>query len=482
MARFQAGPNTFFPVGPAEQGKPQGFAVKRGDVTGSPIGANYYVPEFQRYLTTLGSNPVAGSPLADYVDVNPTTEVSGLDPDALVGFIPMQAVSDGATGEYTVSDRPLRELRTGYTSFRDGDVLWAKITPSMQNGKSCIVEGLPNGIGFGSTEFHVARVRDSDVSAKFVMEFLSQVSVRRIATYTFTGSAGQQRVPSSFLERLPFPKLPTARQQELVGAMDAARVERKGQLEEADKLLAGLDAFIFDSLGLEFSTPNPTRTYAVRNQVVKQRLDSHFHSPEFSQLHQMLSRTHCEPLGSIATFSRETWKPQDHGQETFRYIEISNVDPKTGEAHWNNVPTSEAPSRARMEIQAGDLIVSLTRPHRGSIAQLGPEFEGCVASTGFAVIRNVAGHVRRDYLWCILRSSICLSQMRQRSSGGNYPAITEAELGNIAVPVPEEHIQSHVATEVVHCIQEALRLRSEAERGWQEAKRWFEVQLLGPIT
>ena len=482
MARLQAGPDTFFSVGPAEQGKPQCFAVKRGDVTGSPLGANFYVPDLRRYLTTLGSNPVATGPLSDYVDVNPSMEVSSLDPDALVGFIPMQAVSGSATGEYTVSDRPLEEVRTGYTPFSDGDVLWAKITPSMQNGKSCIVNGLPNGIGFGSTEFHVVRVRDTGVSARFVMEFLSQVSVRRIATYAFTGSAGQQRVPSTFLENLPFPKFSMSRQQELVAAMDAARVERKGKLEEADKLLAGLDYFILDALGLVLPTPEPTRVFAVRNQVVQQRFDSHFHSPEFAQVQQVLSQTQCEQLGKIATFSRETWRPQDHDQETFRYIEIANVDPKTGEAYWNSVPTSEAPSRARMRIRANDLIVSLTRPHHGSIAHLGPEFEGCVASTGFAVIRDVAARVHRDYLWCILRSRICLSQMRQRASGGNYPAITEAELRNIAVPVPEEDIQSHVSTEAIRRVEEARRLRSEAERGWQAAKRWFEVQLLGPIT
>ena len=86
----------------------------------------------------------------------------------------------------------------------------------MQNGKSCIVEGLPNGVGYGSTEFHVLRVREEGVATEFVKEFVSQRRLRQIATYVFTGSAGQQRVPAEFLASLPFPKLPEALQIEIV--------------------------------------------------------------------------------------------------------------------------------------------------------------------------------------------------------------------------------------------------------------------------
>ena len=454
--------------------------MKRGDIAGLSLTSNYYAPELWAYLRRLAENPATTKQLSEYVAINPPIELTGMDDVAMVGFIPMQSVADRATGEYVVTDRPLREVRRGFTPFADGDILWAKITPSMQNGKTCLVQGLSNGIGFGSTEFHVIRVLDEEVSPKFVLDFLGQDTVRRIATYSFTGTAGQQRVPPSFLQDLPFPAISMARQLELVAAMDAARQERKSKLEQYDALLSGTDDFILDALGVRLPEPDVRQVFAVNHQTARQRLDTHFHLPEYAQFQDALLQTNHEQLGDIAMFSTETWKHQDHKEDTFRYIEIASVDPKTGEAGWSDVPTEEAPSRARMRIRSNDLIVSLTRPHYGSIALLDAGFEGCVASTGFAVIREIAPHVDRKYLWCILRAQFSLMQMLRRSSGGNYPAITEPELRKIIVPVPTMETQSHIATNISLKLTEARRLRAEAEEVWMGAGRWFEGQLVGP--
>ena len=273
--------------------------------------------------------------------------------------------------------------------------------------------------------------------------------------------------------------LPGSRREEMVARMLSARSARREKLAKAEALMIGLDEVVMDALGLLALPQDSRQVFAVRHQVAQLRLDPHFHSPEFARVQQMLSQVKCETLGSIASLSKETWRPQDHDQPTFQYIEIATVDPRTGEADWNTVPTDEAPSRARMRIRVDDLIISLTRPHHGSIAHLGPEFEGCVASTGFAVVRDVADYVHRDYLWCVLRTRMCLSQMLQRASGGNYPAITEAELRNILVPIPDQNTQHNVAAEAVRRLDEARRLRAEADGDQQEAKQWFEGQLMG---
>ena len=147
----------------------------------------------------------------------------------------MDAVSDGATGDFTFEERPIGEVRKGYTPFEDGDILWAKITPCMQNGKSCIVEGLPSGIGFGSTEFHVLRVLDKGIITGFVKEFVSQGILREAATNVFTGnSAGQQRVPAEFLASLPFPKIPESEQIEIVEEIAGIRAKARRLRGEAE--------------------------------------------------------------------------------------------------------------------------------------------------------------------------------------------------------------------------------------------------------
>ena len=210
------------------------FAVKQGDLNELQLSPSRYMPELQIFLNRLQSLPTTTKPLGAYVDINPQVDVSGLDSQELVGFIPMSAVSDGATGKYKFVGRPLEEVRKGYTPFLNGDILWAKITPCMQNGKSCIVENLPNGVGFGSTEFHVLRIKDREISKEFLLEFISQKTLRRVATYAFTGSAGQQRVPAEFLESLPFPKIPKSYQEELIKKIKAARTQAANLRSEAE--------------------------------------------------------------------------------------------------------------------------------------------------------------------------------------------------------------------------------------------------------
>ncbi len=318
----------------------------------------------------------------------------------------------------------------------------------------------------------------SDISAKFVAAFLD-TEIGRLQLNLVKGRSAQPHINAAEVAALQILLPPITEQQNLVDAIDTAREERRAKVAEADALLAGIDGFLLDSLGMMAPVDDGRRVFAVSSEGVFSRLDPHFHSPAFARIERMLAQVNCEPLGRIATFSKETWRPQDHGQPTFRYIEINTANPQTGEANWNEVPTLEAPSRARMKVQAKDIIVSLTRPHHGSIAYLGPEFDGCIASTGFAVIRNVPEHISRDYLWCVLRAQFCLQQMLQRASGGNYPAITEPELAKILVPVPDKAIQNVIAAEVSRRSEDARRLRAEAEAGWEGAKGWFEEELLG---
>ena len=101
-------------------------------------------------------------------------------------------------------NRPYAEIKKGYTYFGENDVIFAKITPCMQNGKNAIVTGLIGGIGFGSTEFHVLRCSD-EVIPEWVHLFLRRQETLDAAIKTFTGAVGQQRVPANFLENLEIP-------------------------------------------------------------------------------------------------------------------------------------------------------------------------------------------------------------------------------------------------------------------------------------
>jgi len=135
-----------------------------------------------------------------------------LPDDLQVSFVPMAAVDAKRGGISDPVDRPLAEVRKGFTPFADGDVIFARITPSMENGKAAIAGGLTNGLGFGSTEFHVMRPGER-VLPEWVFHFVRQVAFRNEAKASFSGTAGQLRVPDSFVRSasLPLPPLPEQR-------------------------------------------------------------------------------------------------------------------------------------------------------------------------------------------------------------------------------------------------------------------------------
>jgi hypothetical protein len=412
--------------------------------------------------------------------VNPPVRISHLASDTVVSFIPMDSVADGATGEVTATDRKLKEVKSGYTRFRDGDILWARITPCMQNGKSFVAEGLTNGMGFGSTEFHVLRRKSEDVTTEYVWEVLCMQSLRRVAIHAFTGSAGHQRVPGWFLGALPLPVPSLKEQARLVAPLQSARNSRRARLAEADALIGGMDSFLQEALGYLLPPKDNRRVYAVRRAATRARFDPHFHLPAFAQNSTAVSALNAMPLGSLAEFSDEVWRPKPKEPGTFRYIEIANVNRVSGEAFARELPISEAPSRARMRVREHDIIVSLTRPRHGSIARITPDLDGAIASTGFSILRNINNSlVTEEYLWCTLRAEMCLSQMLQRASGGNYPAITEPELAKVLVPVPDRHVQDAIATEYGRRRTEAGALRMEADAEWRDAGQEFERKMLG---
>jgi type I restriction enzyme S subunit len=121
--------------------------------------------------------------------------------EALVSFVRMQDVSEH--GELlTYAEKRRGDLGTGYTQFIDGDILVAKITPCFENGKGALASGLSNGIGFGTTEFHVIRPHDV-ADAEYLLQITLTPGFRTAGERQMTGSAGQKRVPAEFIEDFP---------------------------------------------------------------------------------------------------------------------------------------------------------------------------------------------------------------------------------------------------------------------------------------
>ena len=181
--------------------------------------------------------------LGECTVINPKKSMdTRLKEDLIVSFVPMASV--GEDGSIDTSEKKLyREVKSGFTYFIEEDVLFAKITPCMENGKGAVAINLYNGIGFGSTEFHVIRPLEGFTNPVWLYNLSVSKKFRLEAEANMTGSAGQKRTPASFLQNYEI-KLPPIELQnqfaDFAEQVDKSKLAIQQSLDELETLKKSL--------------------------------------------------------------------------------------------------------------------------------------------------------------------------------------------------------------------------------------------------
>ena len=196
------------------------FIVQRSELKGR------YTPGLYKDAISLHSTIYDNISLSHLAYINPNTRLPYKDEKMMISFIPMESVNE-IYAEINDNKNCIVAESKGFTRFQEGDLLWAKITPCMENGKSAIAKDLINGFGCGSTEFHVIRPKNNDLLVEYIHSLLHMRIVRRTAKLYFGGSAGQQRVATDFLESFNVPLPPKTKQQEIVDYIADIRTRAK---------------------------------------------------------------------------------------------------------------------------------------------------------------------------------------------------------------------------------------------------------------
>lgn len=463
--------------------------MRQGDLEKRPLGVGVNTPAIRHYLEGLAASPFTSGTLSQAVEINPRVDSRELPDDFPVSFLPMEAVEDRGAGGFRLQTRPLVEVSKGYTPFGEGDIVWAKIAPCMQNGKSTVVTGLKNGLGFGSTEFHVLRPRFKQVLAEYVWYFLSFGRILEVAQAAFTGSAGQQRVPVEFLRDLPFPLPPLPVQQELVAAMNTARALRQQQLAEAEEVVTAGDAAVLALLGLVMPPPDSRGVFAMRLGQLQAvgRIDADYYRPGHLAVAAALAASPypVQALGSLCESPVGGSTPRKGDQEAYtttgiRFLRICNIRPNTFDLSDLNfiLPSVHNNELGRSQLAVDDVLLTITG-RVGTAAVVTPDLLPANMNQHLVRLRVMeGGELEPDYLSAYLNTSLGLAISNRPVTGGTRIALDYEAIKNLPIPVPPPAVQREVVAEVQRRRAQARQLRKAAETGWAASKAAFEARLL----
>lgn len=184
--------------------------------------------------------------IEDVCEVNPKKSKS-IVKNTEVSFLAMADVSE--SGEIINHRKRLYdEVQTGFTTFENSDILVAKITPCFENGKGALANNLINGFGFGSTEFHVIRANDK-ILPKYLFYITRSQRFKKEGEKNMTGSAGQKRIPASFIKKFKIPLPPLPVQQQIADTLDKADALRRKDQELLQKYDHLAQAIFYEMFG-----------------------------------------------------------------------------------------------------------------------------------------------------------------------------------------------------------------------------------------
>lgn len=207
------------------------FYKKISSIIGNRMDVSYYKNRFE-----MISKKYPNERLSSLVEVDPNISFNRLDDDMPISFVPMECIDEEFGEIFDYKETAVSNAK-GYTKFMENDLLWAKITPCMQNGKSAIARNLINGFGCGSTEFFVMRPKSNNVLIEYIYLVLRHHDVLNAAQNSFGGSAGQQRVSSQYMKSIMIPYPDISTQHEIIQTIFGLKDKAKRLQQEGDAIL-----------------------------------------------------------------------------------------------------------------------------------------------------------------------------------------------------------------------------------------------------
>lgn len=364
---------------------------------------------------------------SDVLEVNPRRSLD-LGPDDDVTFVPMAAVSEISGAIINGVSRPLREVAKGFTQFADGDVIFAKITPSMENGKSAVARNLKNDIGFGSTEFHVLRSYGS-VLPEYIWYFIRQVSFRENARKVMTGAVGQQRVPATYLKSHSLPLPPLAEQRRIVTKLGSL-ISRTAYARDAlDSIPALIEKYKARILTLAFNGG------LIGNKPRETIL------PE-SRCWNLPTDWHWVKFEEVAAVSARLVRPESIPY--LPHIAPNNIQSGTAKLLPYRTIGEDGVLSAKQRFYPGQILYSKIRPYLRKAILV--DFDGACSADMYPI--DVGSQLEAKFLlyWLVSEDFAQFSALHEGRTV--LPKINKKELNSTPVPLPPKEQQAEIVRRI----------------------------------
>ena len=377
--------------------------------------------------------------LDSFCQTNPgKDQLPSLDDSYTVSFIEMSSVSNEGYITYK-EDKTLKQLKKGsYTLFQDEDIIIAKITPCMENGKCALARNLTNGMAMGSSEFHVLRTNNDIVINDYLFHLLNRQVVRDFAEQNMTGTSGHRRVPIKWYEDLDIPVPPIDVQKQIVE--EIAIVDKSNS-----------DAkFLIDN--------NISDIRAIINSLVSTASIKEY----FDINTQTLNPTSC-------------WK-----NEFFTYVDIDSVGKGDGIVSFDKIILGkDAPSRARRVAQDRTVVVSTVRPYLKGFAYIESVPDKTIFSTGFALLKskNEDTYISKLLYYLFMYSDDLMKQMETAMPKAAYPSINKEDIDNFKIPLLTIDEQERIVAQIEALELEITKARTLIENAASEKQAILDKYL-----
>lgn len=445
--------------------------------------------------------------LGDVAHINPRFDKSSLADDMPVSFVQMASVG-AADGKINVSIvRPFVEIKKGsYTPFKDGDVLFAKVTPCMENGKMAVARGLKNGVGFGSSEFHVLRPSDQ-VDAKYLYYFVSSQAFRKEAAGRMTGAVGLRRVPAAFLADAQLPLVPLDEQRRIVAEIEkqfsrldeaVANLQRvKANLKryKASVLKAAVEGRLVET---EASiAQREGRSYETGEQLLQRILEERrakwagkgkYKEPELPVLDGLNTlpegwayATTEQMCAQIASGSTPSPEAMFSGAGDVPFLKVYNLT-FDGSLDFTVKPTYVAGTThqgllARSRSIPGDVLMNIVGPPLGKVSIVPSIFPEWNINQAIVTFRTSAGLVNRLLAHWLLAQPVLSRLERTAKATAGQHNLQVSTCRKLPIPVPPLAEQARIVAEVDRHLSIIHGVEAEVDTNLQRAQALRQATL-----